>query len=913
MSAWSIATATVSKPQRGSGTQPYHPAFALQSLSLTWAWGSQPAQGILTYVAQSDWPAIQYGAWIEITAYGRTFYGVCQRGGGLAYDNKGNLIGSPTERSSGGNTMRVEFLDPRTYLRWDQVFCAFNILDIRLVNGVRVRRYKHLFPEFYQRYIWYYTTSPVSAAFIISKILSFTRNQGGTIGSDWVVSSIWPDGSYHAGAYRKGESPIFAFHPDQNYPIYNLDCLSGKLLDEVLNEIAEAQGLLFTLQDGPFNLVWCRKGDGAIPEFPTRADNLELTRALSQNPTRLYVVGDRNRYLCLDLELTPDWNTNWQQLITVDGLMQDLFDHETDPISGEAYNAITGDTEQAQGYELAAARAREITVREYATLRAARDSIDFTDLRLFGGRCRMDMPAALYLEAIVYRAFRPPAFVNLKGEQVPTVFLELIDDLFCRIYLEDPTSAKMSLDINNPPIGNGFAIARGFNIGSEIFKAIKPERFSLQEFIEPAKLWQQVTFQIDDSMETGRYVLMDDKMIDPLDDNGNPAFFVSNDVMQILYPDETEPLYLNGYQQILRADAQIRAPKIRAALVFEADRFIATFTSGVTDNANGTRDDKINEAGLYQEIVQGSDGSWVQMRYADGLLAEQKAEQIANVLLKRPYWYYQGHYNWKLLPGDVIPSLTGMINRISIEYSSQGHICDVEWANGRPELPYRQEREYDRRRRWLSLLPGQQELRDQARVLKIIGASFRQSPNLVRKLEHSFRQRMGQISDGDIEPCVIMGADGSVKLRCGVPLWKAPTMLATRTIDDSPTTVKTNTRAVMPGATTAEHSVFVGVTTRHNEDPSKKIWVQRSGLMYVRVNAGTYQKKDGASDVYVEVGDKLVRKLGADYLVKQADGDEGAPIVGEARERVTTNDTRLIQVMTPGSGGGTSGGPALWA
>lgn len=878
-SPWSVATATVSSPKRGPGTQPDTPAFAIQSLSFTWSWGSQPAQGSLTYVAADDFPPITYGAWLELTVYGKTFYGICQRGAILVPQDDGTILGAPTERSSGGRTLRLEFLDPRRYLRWDKVFCAFNMLDIRMLDGLRVRRYKHLFPENYGRWIWSYTTKPVSAAFILRKVLAFSRSRTplGTVGTDWVISSIWPNGAYQPGGY----------HPDQeNYPVYNVDCLGGKFLDELLQEIADAQGLLFTLQAGPYNLVFCRKGDGIIPSFPERSDYQEVSQALSENPTRLYVVGDRNRYLCLDLTLQPDWNRNWESLITVDGLMQWLYDNASDPITGHRYNAIPGDTEHASGYQLAAARAREITVREFAALRGG----DWEDYRFFGGRSRMDMPAALYLDTILFRAFRPPAVVNIKGEAVPTGVLTLVDDLFARVYLEDLRNPKMTVDQTNPPGGNGFAIARGFNVGAEIFKAINPERFNLADFDNIADIWQPVTFQIDDSFETGRYLIMDEKMINL------EGLFVGQSVEDMQDPALAE---INGYL-VLRADAPITAPEVRAALCFEGDKFVYRYSTGDTDPRNGSRDDSINESGLYQEVVQALNGSWFEMPYADGKSAEVKAVELASVLCRRPFWYYQGSYNWKLLPGDVIPDLNGMINRITLEYGA-GHTCQVEFANGRPEPVYRQEREYDRRRRWQSVLPGQQELRDQARLLRELSAAFRQTPQMVIKLNEFLRGRMGQISQGQIEPCVIN--EGTGTLPVGTPLWKRSA--ATAELDPGTgrqARGKEHTTAVMPSAVSTEHDVFVGVTTRHNENAAAKIWLQNTGTMLARVQGP------------VSVGDTVVRAEGADYLVGQTSGADGAPVVGTAREDLTTQEIKLIRVVSPaGGGGGGEQGPALWA
>lgn len=141
-------------------------------------------------------------------------------------------------------------------------------------------------------------------------------------------------------------------------------------------------------------------------------------------------------------------------------------------------------------------------------------------------------------------------------------------------------------------------------------------------------------------------------------------------------------------------------------------------------------------------------------------------------------------------------------------------------------------------------------------------------------------------------------------LNVGTPLWKKSTETDTKG-------KRTETRAVMPKAVTAEHNVFVGVTTRHREDSRKEVYVQHSGLMLVRVKGGSPQTV-GAKQISVNVGDKLVRAIGQDWLVKQSDGDADAPVVGVARETINTDEVRLIWVMAPSGGGGGGGRDFVW-
>jgi hypothetical protein len=108
---------------------------------------------------------------------------------------------------------------------------------------------------------------------------------------------------------------------------------------------------------------------------------------------------------------------------------------------------------------------------------------------------------------------------------------------------------------------------------------------------------------------------------------------------------------------------------------------------------------------------------------------------------------------------------------------------------------------------------------------------------------------------------------------------------------------------VMPASTSTTHKVFVGVTTRHNEPAGKKVFVQTTGPMLARVKGGTQQ----SANLHIEIGDKLCLEPGENYLVKEDDSTSGAPIVGEARERITEDKIKLIQIMAPSGGGGDGG------
>lgn len=831
-SPWNVARVAVKQPLRGLGSQT-EIEFDAQSISLTWSWGSQPAEGMINYVADGDFPEITSGAYLEISLFGKTFYGVAKAGPAKDINNK--VI--PTTQSSRGRNAEVAFADTRYYLSTDTVFCAFNKSETRIVNGVRVRRYWHIFPEHFQRWRKTWTDTAYSAAQIIQfilryHVLAFPASVPPALGSVWTP----------------------ALHPAQNaFPVYDIDALSGKRLDELLQEISDKQGLVFTLMGGPFTLVWARKGEGILPSIPANVEDQQLGFQLSGAPTRISVVGDRNLYLVLDVALAPDWNRAWEGLFILDRLADDLFNFATDPGTGVPYNGIAGDVEQAVGRQLAAARAREITVGQYASLRLARDGVDFRDYRLFGGRSRMEIPAALYIDHILFRAFRPPTTINFNGEAVPVESLELTNEAVARV-THNVTTGKMTAHLTEVTGGNGYAIVRGFRVGAEIFQAIAPERFRLDDFNRAADLWQPISFQIDDSGESGRYLLFDEPVIK----------------LQGLIST------LDGYG-VLNANPAFDVPEVRAALTFAGDRFLRVVGSGSIDghvNVNGLRMEFIVNNGALTEVPS----------YADGLSANAKADEIGSTLLAQPYFFYKGSYRRQLNFEEAVPDLTAMINRITLESSAQGHFYTLEFTAERPSSVYTPERDFDRRVRQTSLLPGQQELREEAHTLRLIAGALHQSPGFVRRVGKALAGRLGV--HAAVYPVFI--ANGSGNLPAGTPLWKEPNVLGTNGL-------LTKTRAVMPSAVASAHTEFAGVTQRNLENATGTVRVQREGKILVRVKGKC------------AMGDTLVREIGADYLVK-SNPSVSAPAAAVAQQAIDSEVVQLITAVTSGAGGGSANG-----
>lgn len=808
-SPWSPVSVTAKAPPRG-GTQD-EITFACQTLQITKAWGVSPATAVLTYVAEGNpIPApVTAGAELTITSGGHIFWGEC--------------VQDSAADGSNGRQRTLEFRDFRSYLDYDYVFGAFNLPDRRLVNGQWTRRYKHLFPDDYYGNNWTYTNGPLTAAEILNAMF----------GADTVLTE-W----------------LRVYHADQaNFPVYDVDCLSGKKLSAAVQEVSDRQGLVFTIMGGPFRLVWVRKGEGVLPAFPDNSDLRRTGVSLSGNPTRVQVVGERNLYQVANVPLARDWAAGWEKFVQFEVFADEIYRRGVNPKTGVAFASTPGDPEQYIGRQLAAARAKTITVREYVALSG---DATFIDQRKFAGRSRMDMPAALYIRELLFRAFRPDltSFQNVFGDGVGT--LRLAERLLCRAS-HDPATGVMTLFPNEPADGNGFAIARGWQLGPEMFRGLRPEQFKLDMFTDAQSFWQPASFQIDDSGEGDQFLIFDEPII----------------VSENLLAD------VDGHK-VINAGFTLSVPQVRAALVFEAERYV--YFQGLLQ-----RDQVENVPGLRGEYVIHANGVLEEVPFADGYYADEKAGEIADAILSKQYYYFGGGYTVR---GTNATQLTSVIDRVTYSTGPNGTTEVVDFTTERGRNAFEPERVLDRRTREGELLPGQAQLQAESNEHLLLAEGFKQSRGFVKSLGELLG---GTLSIDQPTDSVIIKSPGAATLPAGTPLRKASMTAATGN------TPNTRTLAVMPAAATSEDKLFAGVTVRQNEKAALPVRLQMhgDGLALVKgpVNENDPVGLSGtASDGHLVSG--------------------GSPAVGQARQRISDSSVKLIPVRF-GSGGG-SGGLPTW-
>lgn len=741
---------------------------------------------------------------------------------------------------------------------WDVAYCAFNMVERRMVNGVMVKRYAHVLPANHAALAWTYTTTPYTAAQILDFLFAAPTTE-----TPWTRV-------YHAFLAQ---------------PVFNLDYLTGRKLGLVVEEISRRLGLTFTLQGGRYRLVWAAKGVGALPDFPETAQRRRGPGlALSGNPTRVRILGDRNLYQVLNIDMVPDWLPAWQEFYDFNAFVRDIFLHErteeqiANVPAGTTYASIDPETENNAGYLLARARAQRITVGEYAALRQARDGTgaNYADTRMFQHRSRLSMPVALYLSNVLFKAFRFPngfTITNYAGVQLGLQSLSVVEQSLVEV-THNPLTGVMTATGNANPGGNGYAIVRGYQVAADAFKSLNPEYFNIDQWLGQQALWQAASFNVDDSGAGDQFIVFDEPVVSTVDLIQNPI--------------------INGVTQpygVLRTetDLKVRVPQVRAALTFAAEQF--SWVAGT-----GTKDDVENVSGLFSEYVENWGGAPVELNaYADGQSATQKAIALAATLLNRQFVFQDGGWLDPVCRGT---QLTPMLDRVQVTVNGDGIMEEVDFtserarnvtfdARGTPYLQLEGERDFTKRATLDTPLAGQAELRHESNQLRLQAALLLKNPRLSRMLVDTFHRIMGL----DATPDTVVFQDrATVQLPVGAPVFREMT-------------AKTPFRPRASGAPTFTHPVFMGVTVVDGEWADGPVRVTRlgnDGVVLARVRGPV------ALNDPLGVSEESGNKAALDYLSRNST----LPVL-QALEEVSEGETRLIRARAVGAGGG-GGSDPVW-
>lgn len=840
-----FARVLATTPPRGGGTQAAL-EFHLQSVELTWSWGAQPGSAVCGYVREASGSPGELGSGVALNALVELRIGTMASGGGaerVTHRFWGLCKGDNGNVSSRGNTRTLQFADLREFLAWDHVFGAFNMAETVLVTeaGVttRRRRWWHIFPRDHTLNLKTYTDAPLTAREILDYL--FTAP---TVETGWAR----------------------VYHPDQaTFPVYELDFMGGERLDSALVKISEAQKLVFTLS-GRYELRWARKGYLLAGEsfptdgngnyvFPANSDEQRDGWALSGNATRVTVVGDRNLYQVMGIGMEPDWSRAWERFWDFTDFEDYVYGHfEYAP--GKTYKAWP--TEHAEdptnivGRQMAVLRALTMTVREFGAVAGP----EYFDFGKIAGRSRMDMPCRLYLETLVFRAFRPPPEIQINGRALPITCMELEDRMLAQV-THDPLTAEMTADVSVPIEGNGYGIAKGYQVASDMFRILNPARFNPNDWINEQDVWQSIPFQTDDSGFGSKFIVFDTPVI------RSPDLYVMVD----------------GYA-VENARPTLLVPPVRASLTFRIERF--KFALGQSG-----RDAVVNESALRGEYVcSGPAGTATEILYADGEGVLAKARALAESHLQAQWAHKRGGHTRWLEDGEAGTVLNGMYDRVTLAFSPSGFSETVDFTTEAERNYFLPERDYDHSVASRNLFPGQEALRKATKEQALYVAGLSANPSFLKVMRDAHNSQRSGEPDGTPRQELENAPDGTT-LKVGTPLWKKPNSAAPAGLGGVDVQGMTNTLAALPEATTEEHTVFAGATVRDGETATRRLPVARHGNVYVRALGP------------VAVGDGLGRVNGEDYLGKVS---SGAVLV--AQQAVGDGETRLILAVAAGGGGG---------
>lgn len=616
----------------------------------------------------------------------------------------------------------------------------------------RKRLYRHIVASQWQAQMSSFTDAPVTAADIIRNAVK------------------------HAiGGY--GFS--FDFHGDQiNKPVLGIDANNGMSLAALISAVAEAQGLQVTL-DGSRTLRFERRGEGTL--IIPAANNAHLVRdgfAASAEASKIRVVGDRVLVQVMNVPLEPDWKTAWEPFIS-----EPAWVHEV----AATFPAYPNDATRANQAKLAAF-ARQVTVRQYVEAKGA-DGLPFADYRSWDGASRMDIPAWVYINQILYRAYRIPYDTMLNGVSMHN--LELADGLLCATEL--PSGADAMRYARSPvefyPQASAAVIAKGQPI--DLLRTADRSAITNLATTDFRTLWSEMPdFRLDKPNHGIRFNT-------PVFLDGDPATGKSI----VLFPNRGE----GGYQDVSAAVAAddeyldlavpnpgyaIGPAEVKAAFTFKLGKFFADFGTGQrwkVESVGGLTEHLLAmgadtafaptglEAYAGEIHTPATTESIKEIVYEDGLSALDQAQVQADALIAREGVERSGSYK-RIGAAGTAPS--GVIDRVNISISrEQGLSETVEFARPRPAKDFVPSREIARRIRSEALFNGQSELREEVRQLRAIALLEEGGKEkAVRSTSHREIQDLSRKPFGGDDPETAMiadpnGAGGAGGWRAGELVW----------------------------------------------------------------------------------------------------------------------------------------------
>lgn len=522
-------------------------------------------------------------------------------------------------------------------------------------------------------------------------------------------------------------------HSSQNDPVHDVDANNGMTLAALVSMLCDRQGLQCTL-DGARTLRFERRGEGTLilpgPPVHVARDG----ESLSADPTKVRVVGDRTLVQVNNIPMEPDWARGWENLISEPAWLAKVDEH-------------FGPFETtAEGRAELAARAREVTLREYII--AAEADSTFVDHGRWGNVSRMDMEAWSYLNSIVYRSYRVSAEEELYG--VPIRQLEVHDSLLCAV---EPDGADGIRYRQSPvefyPQNATFVIAKGQPL--DLLSVMDREALVRVRQKDLRDSWSEIPdFTFDPLTHSIRFA--------------SPVFIdgdTEEDQSILLFPNKGQGGFAdisaevsseeNEYLRVVvpNPDYVIEPALIKCSMVFRLGTFHRDFGSGarwtvhsapsISEHLLDVTGSSISHAKIANftgTMHMPSPGENLrEILYDDGSKAIEKAEEAAKGLILKNPVERDGEY---IRHGAAGTSPSGVIDRVTIRITrDKGIVETCEFAKPRSARGFVSGRDVTRRVKSEALYEGQEALRREVKMLRSIAKlGTREKENETRSPSH---------------------------------------------------------------------------------------------------------------------------------------------------------------------------------
>jgi hypothetical protein len=602
----------------------------------------------------------------------------------------------------GGWVTSISAVDNRLHWEREYVFAVFNQVEVREDNiataGVdRQRRYKVIVPDGHRTQTAVYHDKPLTARQVFLYCLE-------DLTFEWQYQD----------------------HAALDQPLGALDANNGMTFAQILSHIANECGLLVGIE-GDDTIVWARKGEGAVPSPPSGSESKSSGTSLSNSATKVHVVGDRAQYQANNVVLEPDWNPFWEDYI----LEADFLNFVEDTFGPFAADPL-------ENAALRAAKARTVTLREFAL----EHGDDALDNGIWGEVSRNEIPAYVYRLDVVFKAYRIPATFELEPLWLPssltTDSLQLTDSGLLVAVDYDYDTGQMSIPATERkyfPADKAFVLVKGFNLSLVDPRGRK--MLTSDQIAEAQDKWSPVSdFEID-VRPGSRSIVFGEQVFA----SSNLFLFPNNGTVPEGHP-------LHG-MVVPNAAVTLGAAEVRAAVLWEGEKFFETFGTGPREEAryfSGLREQWVmDDAGvLGLEIPAGKDDS------GEDVFPSDLAENYAQNLILREDIFATGFFTRY---GSVGTALSGVIETVVVSLVFEKGLSEtVTLAADKAPSAIFPNRFLEWNSRARDIFPGQESLRQEAWQLKTIASlkSLRRMPQLdrVKSIPDLLQRPLGAVDSG---------------------------------------------------------------------------------------------------------------------------------------------------------------------